>query len=123
LIKRIEEEIQGKDLFQLTENEMKALKELALEFILLSQKEVTKINGFGSSFSSALLHAYFPNLIPILDSRVINGSGIKKVKKKQQVVDIHKYYEELIEYFWVRISKSKESIRKVDQELFSIPLD
>jgi hypothetical protein len=122
LIRNIDEKHSGKRLCELSEDRMISLAGLSAEFIKLSQNEVSKINGFGASFSSALLHAFFPDLLPILDRRAVNGSGILKVGRKEQVKDIHNYYEKLIEYYWQRVFTSKESIREVDRDLFSKPL-
>jgi hypothetical protein len=122
LIKSISEMYLTESLFDLSEDQMQKLKNIAVKFIYLSKEEETKIKGFGPSFTSALLHAHFPKLLPIIDRRVINGTGLKKVKRKQQVTNSEKYYGKVVEIFWNRVHKSKESIRDVDKYFFSEPL-
>jgi len=71
-----------KYLKDLSSEELESLKNKALSFIRLTLSNSTSIDGFRCSYASALLHSYFPNLIPILDRRVLNGMGIKVKKNK-----------------------------------------
>ena len=50
---------------------------------LTKMKTSTKIDGIGVSYLSALLNAYFPNLIPILDRRML--INLKLVKRADLV--------------------------------------
>jgi len=81
-------------------------------------------SGFKCSYASALLHFYFPNLVPILDRRVLNGIGIKVKRNKQgQVVNIERYYSALIDLFhsYLKYNPNK-SLRDYDKENFVKPL-
>ena len=83
-----------------------------------------RIDGFGSSYTSALLHFHFPTLIPILDRRVLNGAGINaEINAQGQVVDIERYYPELIQYFHRELRNRPEiDLRALDKELFIKPI-
>ena len=52
------------------------VRDAIIAFATLPEQSVSDISGFGSSFASALLHFYFPLLVPILDKRALNGSGV-----------------------------------------------
>jgi hypothetical protein len=101
IIRKVEECFGNRNLRELSEIELKSLQKFSTEFLALVRKDsLFRIDGFGSSYTSALLHFHFPTLIPILDRRVINGAGINaKINAQKQVIDIERYYPELIEYF------------------------
>lgn len=72
LLKAIEDAFNLKELSQLSNEE---IMELILKVNIicnLTHKDTnTKIDGFSISYLSALLSSYFPNLLPILDRRVL----------------------------------------------------
>ena len=77
----------------------------------------TSIDGFKISYLSALYHAYFPNLIPILDRRVLIGTSIitkPNQLRNGQVIAIHKYFPELIMKMQLLSRSSGKSLRELD---------
>lgn len=80
-----------------------AVGDLALQatkFLRLTRVSDTSIAGFGPSYASALLAAYFPDTLPVLDRRVLTGARIDHSRNKQgQPVEIEKHYPELIGRF------------------------
>lgn len=76
----ISQEFGKKYLKDLPNEELESLKNKASSFIKLTLSNSTSIDGFRCSYASAMLHFHFPNLIPILDRRVLNGVGIKVEK-------------------------------------------
>lgn len=81
----------------------------------------TRINGFGVSFASAMLHFYFPTTVPILDRRVLNGARIQgiQVNTQGQVNNLVSLYPSLVDYFAVRLRNNRSlSLRQLDRELF-----
>ena len=112
----------NRNLSTLEENEVESLIELVRQVVDLSKKEETGIDGFKSSYLSALLHSYFPDLIPILDRRLLINLGLvdkeKQLNNQKQVKDIENYYSELIKVIHVKSKKSKNSVRELDAILF-----
>lgn len=86
----INEKFADKSLGDLSNDELEKLKKLCLIFVGLPLKKETDIRGVASSYASAILAAYFPKLIPILDRRVINGAGIKAEKTHKVKSNIFK---------------------------------
>ena len=109
-----------KKLACLTEEKLKRLITLASEFCQLATTKSTKIDGFGPSFATALLNANFPDLLPILDRRGLNGAGFENVKTNNQgqVRQIESHYPALIRYFHRRVQEPCMSLKKVDKEIF-----
>jgi len=120
----IYKEFGDKQLRNLLEEELESLKRKAQSFVRLTLDNNTSIDGFKSSYASALLHFYFPDLIPILDRRVLNGTGITVQKNKQgQVINIENYYPELIGRFYHHLKKNPtKSLRDYDKENFTKPM-
>jgi len=109
----------------LDESDFIKIKPKIVAFSSMATIENTRIKGFGPSFSSALLHFYFPNIVPILDRRALNGAGISglDVNNQGQVTNMMDKYPELINYFRKRMKGNiKIELRDIDQELFRIPL-
>ena len=109
----------------LKEYEVLSLIKLVKEFVYLSKKEETCIDGFKASFLSALLHSYFPNLIPILDRRLlINLDLIKEedLDSQKQVKKIEIHYSKLITAVQIKSEVTGNSIRELDAILFEIKL-
>lgn len=92
-------------------------------FLSLARGKSSYINGFGASYASALLSAMFPNLYPILDRRVLFGTHIVEVQRGQRIANIHKYYGELIRFFYDKLlADSTIDIRILDRHLFSVAM-
>ena len=72
MLKAIEDAFNLKELSQLSNEEIMELISKVNIICNLTHKDTnTKIDGFSVSYLSALLSSYFPNLIPILDRRVL----------------------------------------------------
>jgi len=102
------------------------LLQFASSFCELTKSSETKIDGFGPSFASALLNAYFPNLLPILDKRGLNGASIKGVETSNegQVKSIESHYQDLIRYFRGRLQQDETiSLEQIDENIFGMELD
>jgi len=98
------------------------VREKIVAFAALSQRPEARINGFGVSFSSALLHFYFPRLVPILDRRAVNGANLKgiEVDAQDQVTNLLQSYPALIDYFRLKLTENgKLTLRELDRDLFS----
>ena len=120
-LRAIHEDFGDRRLADLSSAELRILKAHVDEFIELTSKDsVYSIDGFKSSYTSALMHFYFPELIPILDRRVLNGASIKvKTNKQGQVVNIQKYYSPLIDRFYnEQNNRQTLTLRQLDKEFF-----
>ncbi len=126
IFKQIDEKFKNKKLANLNTDEINSLikfsKEL-LEFAISNNKY--KIDGFGVSFLTTLLHFHFPKLYPILDRRVLNGLNLidkkKDVYADGQVKNIKNFYPELIREFKEKIGN--KTIRELDKILFIKKID
>lgn len=110
-----------KTLRNLTDAEYLRARKRIVAFVDLVNSPETDINGFGESFASALLHFYFPSLVPILDRRALNGSGLEglKVNGQDQVTNLLALYPALIDYFRDRLrSEASLTLRSLDRGLF-----
>jgi hypothetical protein len=92
----------------------------ASEFLGLTAHANTKIAGFGPSYASALLAAYFPKTLPIVDRQVLRGADIKHVVNGNgQVVSIANYYPMLLRRFREELEvRPHLSVRELDREWF-----
>jgi len=123
VLKLIHEGFYSRSLVQLSDLEMKRLIELAKMFLNLKDNLDTAIDGFKASFLSTILHSHFPDLFPILDRRLlVNMDLVHKIdlSKSKQVRNIGEFYPKLIEKVRDICKASNKSIRKVDEEYFSI---
>ena len=113
-----------KELVNLDDGKTNELKLHCKQFLELTTKPNSEIRGFGPSYASALLAAHFPNVIPILDRRALNGAGIKVDKDSQgQVKNIIGHYGDLIDAFRVELQKNPGmTLRQIDRRWFSKPL-
>lgn len=100
---------------------------LAIEFMKLTDEPKAKISGFRSSYASAMLCAYFPEILPILDHRAINGAQIpanwKKNGSRWEIKDIDENYQEYYELLFYRVHAIAKknpglSLREIDFNLF-----
>jgi t-SNARE complex subunit (syntaxin) len=121
-LRNINKEFSNESLREINNNNLTLLKKMCDSFISLTTSN--KIDGFQSSYASALLHLYFPNLIPILDRRVLNGANIKAETNSQgQVKNIEQYYSDLIEkYRDFLINHTDKTIRDFDYKCFVKPV-
>ncbi|WP_342726090.1 hypothetical protein AAFG07_03835 [Bradyrhizobium sp. B097] len=92
----------------------------ASEFLGLTACAYTKIAGFGPSYASALLAAYFPTTLPIVDRQVLRGADIEHdIDGNGQVVGIASYYPRLLRRFREELeAKPHVSVRELDREWF-----
>ena len=119
-LRNIDKKFQGKKLVQLQDDELTDLVKLADEFLSLSKNKETKIRGFGMSYASALLFAYFEELFPVLDRRILNGAGIKvEYDSQKQVKKIEQHYGALIKRSYQELKlHPKKKLRELDKEWF-----
>lgn len=113
-----------RSLNELSESEVDDLIELVGEVIDLCANIDTKIDGLGPSYLSALLHAHFPNLIPILDRRVLINLKLvagEDLYPNGQVKCIEHHYATLIKEFWIKLPRGW-TIREFDKTLFTAPI-
>ncbi|MDR0429451.1 MAG: hypothetical protein LBH58_03095 [Tannerellaceae bacterium] len=128
-LKEIEDAFKNSKLSDLAETETEAKAELETLTKVVDEccnltkiSSDTKIDGFSVSYLSALLNAYFSDLIPILDRRILINLEI--VTKKDQVTttdaikDIQKYYNPLIRKMATLSKSNAKSIREIDEEYF-----
>ena len=108
-----------------------SLDDEKLEFLLMLIERMVnvcskqKIDGFGISYCSALFHFYFPNLIPVLDRRVLMGIGIvtKPIQMNLygQVKEIETYYKRLVEELYKQLKAGNfPDLEKADEHYFKI---
>jgi hypothetical protein len=125
-LEEIDKEFCGFSLSALTDEKLDLLISKVLLVCKLTQKgNDTKIDGFSVSYVSALLNAYFPTLIPILDRRVlINLSLVNNsdIDKYGQVKNILNFYDPLIRNFAESCKKNKLDAREIDKNLFTTKL-
>lgn len=126
LLKKIDQKFNSKSLVDLSENEFNILIQLVENMFELTESSETKIYGFSISFLSALICAHFPNLIPIIDRRVLNGFGMKNLKlnSSQQVTNMKDLFPYLIKKMQTILKEAneKKSLRDLDKELFIKPI-
>ncbi|HEX4372672.1 MAG TPA: hypothetical protein VHZ50_05135 [Puia sp.] len=118
---QIDNLFKNKTLAQTTESDLEKLIYCINNVVQLCLIEETAIDGFKASFLSALLHSYFPDLIPILDRRLlINLNLVQKIdlQKSGQVNKIEKFYPILISKFRDICKLTNQTIRQIDQEYF-----
>ena len=119
----IDEEFGDKKLSDLTKEEMVNLTDLTIEIIKLCYAPESAIAGFKGSYLTALLHACFPELLPIMDRRVLISTGLLEegdrkgndIKNGFDQANTIKYYPELIKEFW----KEKKPLHELDRKYFS----
>ena len=126
ILVEIKEKFSGKDLEQLSDNEINELTILVTSICNLTHKTTsTKIDGFSVSYLSALLNSYFPTLVPILDRRVLINLSLVKladIDKYGQIKNIQRFYDPLMKKFAELSKKEQLSIREIDKYLFTTKL-
>jgi RNAse (barnase) inhibitor barstar len=126
LMRDISEKFPGRRLSELSNKQLDMLKDCCSSFIQLPLKTVTRIEGLGPSYASALLSAHFVDLVPILDRRVINGANKcamarieVSVTKQGQIKKIYKHYAHVIQAFYDQLKKEPDlTMRQLDRRWF-----
>jgi hypothetical protein len=124
--KEIDAEFGSRKLVELNDTETNRLIEKVKDLCSLTKKNTeSKIDGFSVSYLSALLNCYFPNLLPILDRRILINLGIvtKIHRNKQgQIKDIEAFYEILIRRMKEEAIRKRITIREIDKDLFKVKI-
>lgn len=123
--KKIDEIYGEKTLIDLNDFEKVELIK-TIELTMKDLIESHNINGFKYSYMSALLHAYFSNLLPILDRRILINLElvtINDIDSTKQVKKIEQFYGSLVNKFRdILIADNTKSIRNIDYENFILEL-
>ena len=124
LFSEIKDRFSSSLLCEMTSSDTVILIDLANKAIGLTDvSSSSKIDGFGVSYLTTLLHFYFPNLLPILDRRVLHGLNLLKesdISSDKQIKDIKRFYPDVIKAF--QLNTFDKTIRKFDEELFIKPI-
>ena len=124
LFSEIKDRFSSSLLCEITSSDTVILIDLANKAIGLTDvSSSSKIDGFGVSYLTTLLHFYFPNLLPILDRRVLHGLNLLKesdISSDKQIKDIKRFYPDVIKAF--QLNTFDKTIRKFDEELFIKPI-
>lgn len=118
ILEKIDRTFGYRSLSSLSNQEIDSLVALCAEsFSIL---DANRIKGFSHSYWSAMLCAYFPALLPILDRWIVTNLGIPNEKDSQgQVKDLQQHYPEVIRRFHQRLLKEQGlSVRELDKRLF-----
>lgn len=121
ILKKIEDEFNRKgNIKKLNENQMDSLKEKMKALLNATKENRTKIDGFKASRASALLHFYFPDLLPIMDKNVLVGIGEYTEKDGKKKVDYTtENYSKVIDHFHHHLKGNDDkSLREYDKEFF-----
>jgi len=108
----------------LAAKELATVIKLADKTLKLATDPSTSIAGFGPSYVSALLAAFFPRLLPVLDRRVLNGADIPvELTTQNQVIFIQEHYGTLIRKFHqILQAEPNLELRELDRRWFTVPL-
>lgn len=123
-LKEIDAIFTKKALKDLDQKELEILQLKLSDIIELTKNKETEISGFKASYLSALLHAHFPKLIPILDRKILINLEVIKDKDKlipstKQVRDIQKYFNNLVLKMHKISTEEDKDIREIDKEYFN----
>lgn len=121
----IEDKFKNQTLAQTTNFDFEKLIEYIKKLLKLCHTKETAIDGFKASFLSALLHSYFPNLIPILDRRLLINLNLVQqtdLQKNGQVKKIDSFYPILLAKIREISKLKKKTVRQIDKEYFIIKL-
>lgn len=124
LLFKIKSHFDEKKLVELNKSEIEILISDVNKILELAGKtNENKIDGFGISFLTALMNSYFPNLIPILDRRVIINLGLVStfdIYKSGQIKNIEKFYPKLIKITAKNCKTHNLKLREFDQKTFAL---
>lgn len=117
ILHRISEAFGDRSLRDLSPTEVESLIVLCIEsFSIL---DAHRIKGFSHSYWSAMLCAFFPSLLPILDRWIVTNLGIPHEKDSQgQVKNLQQHYPEVVKHFYKLTKSEGLSIRELDKRLF-----
>lgn len=122
ILKQIDNTFKKQTLAQITNADFEKLYDCINRILKLCHLEETKIDGFKSSFLSALLHSYFPDLIPILDRRLLINLELVQstdLLKSRQINKIENFYHILITKIREISQSENKKIRAIDKEYFT----
>lgn len=130
ILQEIENEFPNADLRKLDKNRIdKLIAQVQKLFDLSKKKTETHIDGFSVSYISALAHFYFPDLIPILDRRVLNGLDIigeDDYNNQKQVKDLASHFKRLVEDLHAELkeeSNDNVTLRDLDEKDFAVKIE
>jgi hypothetical protein len=117
ILRRINEAFGDRSLCDLSPTEVESLIVLCLgSFTTL---DANRIKGFSHSYWSAMLCAFFPSLLPILDRWIVANLDITHEKDSQgQVKNLQQHNPEVIRRFYKLTISEGLSIRELDKRLF-----
>ncbi len=124
-MREIDSDFGSTHLKELSNESLNSLCRQAKDILKNGDENDFAIDGFKSSFIATLLHVYFPNLLPILDRRLLINLGLVEgsdLNNARQVKNIGEFYERLIRKFYDIQVQSDKSIREIDREFFIIQL-
>jgi hypothetical protein len=125
-LKELETKFGTRRLVDLNEVELNNLTDEIKFLCSLTKKPAdSKIDGFSVSYLSALLNCYFPDLLPILDRRILINLGIVKdsdINKQGQIIEIERFYKTLIVKMKEKSLQENKTLRQIDRELFIIKI-
>ncbi len=117
ILRRIYDAFGDRSLGALSPIEVESLIALCIESF--STLDANRVKGFSHSYWSALLCAYFPSLLPILDRWIVINLGIPHEKDSQgQVINLQQHFPEVIRRFYKLTKSEGPSIRELDKQLF-----
>ncbi len=118
----IEKQFRNKRLQDLSTAEVEMLIAKVVELMSLTASTTTAIKGFKDSYLSGLLHAHFPDLLPVLDRRILVNTGVAPqeavIKSTGQIKKIANYYPKLIRWFRQSLCTRQQTLRELDREFF-----
>jgi hypothetical protein len=122
-LKRLHTEFELLKLADLNNFQVEKLIALVLDTCRLAVKgNHAKIDGFSTSYLSALLNAYFPKLIPILDRRVLINLHLvndNDLDSQAQIKNIINFYSPLIKKTQEISKKTGNDVRQIDKTYFT----
>lgn len=125
VLRDIDQQFTNRSLSSMATAETNILINLVNQLVRLCSRRDTSIDGFKSSYLSALLHSFFPLLIPILDRRLLINLNLvtrTDLLSTKQIRKIEEFYPQLIFKIRELSIKSSKTVRQLDQEYFIIEL-
>lgn len=118
----INSDFSGKSLRLIDDNSLNNLLIIVDKAVKSTIDKDTRISGLGVSYLSALLNIYFPDLIPIIDRRVLINLKMVAAEDKDsqgQIKEIWRFYPKLIKKIRELCIIKGKNIREIDREIFS----
>ena len=125
LLKSINDTFPNACLRDLNDDDISQLSEIMN--VAFDTCENESIGGFGVSYCSTLYHFVLPDLIPIVDRRVLIGLEIVKNpdqihKYDNQVDNIRQYYKPLLKELNRQLKYTSKTLREIDKQYFIKPI-